>query len=470
MTDEQLVATLKKLQDEARQLSEERNFFKVERDQIATFQAIWDKELNESQASVFNKERELEEGEEEHQLLIKVYKQKVKHMLFEFSHAVDHHHREHGSRATEISAEAAHRADQLIAEKRILKRGARELQAEQEEEVRKMKKSMAEEIQEVKDELRGKEDKLLETWEGRIKELREDLELRMKTEVHEIEERKNLQLSTLSKQHDKAFSEMKTYYNDITLNNLALINSLKDQSSGLSAQSANHSQQTVTLLAQNKTLSQPLAQARATCDNLRRDLTHYDKLKASLKMVTERCKEMERKVEEAKIECERMNMRMRTAEEEQSRLAGGWAEGMNQALDTSGADTQRKVLESAARQILDDLQKKDAQLTAILASLPPPLRTVSQASPTSRRTSHRQPANHATELSRPDVPPGASGKATLTVDKAKSIMATVEKLLDKKNGRVRELKIELERASKAHRVLKNVVEAKLTEVGIQLGE
>ena len=57
--------------------------------------------------------------------------------------------------------------------------------------------------------------------------LREELELRRKTEIHEVEERKNSQINTLMKNHEKAFSDIKNYYNDITLNNLALINSLK---------------------------------------------------------------------------------------------------------------------------------------------------------------------------------------------------------------------------------------------------
>lgn len=46
-------------------------------------------------------------------------------------------------------------------------------------------------------------------------------------EVSEVEERKNNHISTLTKNHEKAFTEMKNYYNDITLNNLALISSLK---------------------------------------------------------------------------------------------------------------------------------------------------------------------------------------------------------------------------------------------------
>ena len=64
-------------------------------------------------------------------------------------------------------------------------------------------------------------------YEKKMRTLREELELRRKTEIHEIEERKNSQINTLMKNHEKAFSDIKNYYNDITLNNLALINSLK---------------------------------------------------------------------------------------------------------------------------------------------------------------------------------------------------------------------------------------------------
>ena len=62
-----------------------------------------------------------------------------------------------------------------------------------------------------------------------MKEEREILELRRRTEIHEIEERKNGQIHALMKNHEKSFSNIKNYYNDITLNNLALINSLKEQ-------------------------------------------------------------------------------------------------------------------------------------------------------------------------------------------------------------------------------------------------
>lgn len=60
-----------------------------------------------------------------------------------------------------------------------------------------------------------------------IKNLRDECDLRRKQEIHEIEERKNVHVNELMKKHEKAFTEIKCYYNDITHNNLDLIKTLK---------------------------------------------------------------------------------------------------------------------------------------------------------------------------------------------------------------------------------------------------
>jgi hypothetical protein len=46
-------------------------------------------------------------------------------------------------------------------------------------------------------------------------------------EIHELEERKNLHINDLMENHEKAFTEMRDYYNSITRDNLSLIKSLK---------------------------------------------------------------------------------------------------------------------------------------------------------------------------------------------------------------------------------------------------
>jgi hypothetical protein len=41
--------------------------------------------------------------------------------------------------------------------------------------------------------------------------------------LHELEERKNLHINELINNHEKAFKELKKYYNEITAENLNLI-------------------------------------------------------------------------------------------------------------------------------------------------------------------------------------------------------------------------------------------------------
>ena len=51
---------------------EERNYFQLERDKINTFWEITKRQLDESKALLRNKDREMEDMEERHQVEIKV--------------------------------------------------------------------------------------------------------------------------------------------------------------------------------------------------------------------------------------------------------------------------------------------------------------------------------------------------------------------------------------------------------------
>ncbi len=51
----------------------------------------------------------------------------------------------------------------------------------------------------------------------------------MKVEIHEIEERKNMHINELMQNHERAFKEMKEYYNDITRENLELIKTNRER-------------------------------------------------------------------------------------------------------------------------------------------------------------------------------------------------------------------------------------------------
>eukprot|EP00755_Sulcionema_specki_P037813 Sspe_Gene.109696::Locus_89859_Transcript_1_1_Confidence_1.000_Length_594::g.109696::m.109696 len=60
-----------------------RNYFQTERDKIQKFWEISLKNLECAKFELRNADREIEECEEKHQVEMKVYKQKVRHLLYE---------------------------------------------------------------------------------------------------------------------------------------------------------------------------------------------------------------------------------------------------------------------------------------------------------------------------------------------------------------------------------------------------
>ena len=108
-------------------------------------------------------------------------------------------------------------------------------------------------------------------YELKMKLLREDLELRRKVEILEIEERKNNHINELMKKHEKAFGEIKNYYNDITHNNLDLIRSLKEEVAEMKKKEIQNEKLMFEIAQENKKLSEPLTRALKEVELLRHD-------------------------------------------------------------------------------------------------------------------------------------------------------------------------------------------------------
>uniref|UniRef100_A0A8C7F3R6 Dynein regulatory complex subunit 4 n=1 Tax=Oncorhynchus kisutch TaxID=8019 RepID=A0A8C7F3R6_ONCKI len=150
----------------------------------------------------------MKEAEERHQVEIKVYKQKVKHLLYEHQNSI-----------SELKGEG-------VVSNKLMRKEHAELENELCKGMRTLKKN-DQEMTKTRNDFERQVREIEAKYETKMQMLRQEQDLRRKTEIHEIEERKNSQINMLMKNHEKAFSDIKNYYNDITLNNLSLINSLK---------------------------------------------------------------------------------------------------------------------------------------------------------------------------------------------------------------------------------------------------
>ena len=82
-------------------------------------------------------------------------------------------------------------------------------------------------LQKLRDQFETNLGQLERSYEEKLTDLTDALELQRKVEIHEMEERKNLHINDLMKNHQKAFGQIKDYYNEITTGNLKLIKELK---------------------------------------------------------------------------------------------------------------------------------------------------------------------------------------------------------------------------------------------------
>jgi growth arrest-specific protein 8 len=97
-----------------------------------------------------------------------------------------------------------------------------------------------------------------------------------------LQERKNLHINDLMRNHESAFGQMKSYYNDITNDNLKLIRSLKDELLEMKKKAVANQKLMLDISSENKRLSEPLLVAVAEVADLRGQLKDQDKDRMSL--------------------------------------------------------------------------------------------------------------------------------------------------------------------------------------------
>lgn len=98
-------------------------------------------------------------------------------------------------------------------------------------------------------------------FERQRKSIRDELESRRRKQIQKIEDCKNAHISQLMNAHEKAFGEIKNYYNDITHNNLDLIKSLKEDVAEMKKKEAQDEKLMFEIAQENKRMSEPLKKA-----------------------------------------------------------------------------------------------------------------------------------------------------------------------------------------------------------------
>jgi hypothetical protein len=399
-----------------------RNYFQLERDRINNFWEITKKELETLKAELRNKDREMEELEERHQVELKVYKQKVRHLLYEQKITIDRLKIESENALKMQADEFKQKHIQLKADKRNLKREMKMMELSHEETIKALKLEQDKNITYERDGFSRQLKEIQLKYDVKMKKLREDLEHRAKKESEEIEERKNTHIRELMKKHELAFVEIRNYYNNITTNNLVLIKTLKDDAATMKKNEAINEKLMFEIAEDNKRLSEPLVVALGEVNQLRHELANYNKDKLSLKEAKKRLVQFEEQLKNLKWEHEILEQSHANVQQERDELY--------QKFERTIHDVQKKttfknqLLETKVGALHETIEKKDAQLREIM------------------------------KVSKLD-------ENTLG-----SITSTMEDVIEEKNKQIRDLQFDCEKLKKAHNDLVRTISDKLQQYGI----
>jgi len=294
------------IQYEKRQLNE----FQQQKERIEQFWATMKNSRDELKLQLRQKLREKQDLEEKHAFELKVYKQKVKHLLHENQHT-----------AGLVRVENA----EAVKSMEVTDRGDQSEQKDELRELRKLQRERANAHWEVVKELRIAQDKritaLREEYTRRAMEAKEYYDQKTNDAIAELDQERRASVGRLENklhaftqrllaEHQAQLRDMQAYYRDIKYANLALIKTLKEDVARLQTRDEKLTKEVAGVTRLHNKLKQPLRENLEKLAKLKARLAEYHKDQAELGEVGAAVRSMETRVRNLEWEHEVMVQRV----------------------------------------------------------------------------------------------------------------------------------------------------------------
>jgi len=360
-----LIETAKRLQRQCKQEALDFNKFQQQRDQINYFWIVEKKSLEDKKTDRRNKERELQDLEEKHQVEIKVYKQSVKHLLFEHQDETTIHKTELERNLKLLEDDHRVTETQLKKDLRGLEKRQKEMEITNSQFTKQLKSLHDHNIAMLRHEFERRAREFQLKYEKNKKEIRQELEAEKSRQIKRIEYRKNEHTRRLMKQHEDAFTKIKRYYNDITHNNLDLIKSLKDDVSEMKKKERLDEKKMLQIAAENKRMSEPLKIARADVKRLKKEKSEYEQDKQLLNETKAKLLVIENRFRKLSWEHEVLEQRYAQSKSERDQMRDEYEKTIYNVKQKSGFDNQ--LIRKKISAVNNSLEQHDAQLLEVVS-------------------------------------------------------------------------------------------------------
>uniref|UniRef100_A0A3Q4BLT0 Dynein regulatory complex subunit 4 n=1 Tax=Mola mola TaxID=94237 RepID=A0A3Q4BLT0_MOLML len=346
LSKEQLEEHIVHLREELEREREERNYFQLERDRMHSFREITERQLEEAKAELKNLDKEVEAEEGHHQVELKVYKQKMKHLLCE-----------HQNMILELKADRLASAEVMQKEQEQLEtKFHKQINTilKHAEEMTKTRKSWEKHVN-VSVDVNAKYEKKMEL-------LPQELDNMSKYQISESENHWNSHVVALIEDHNKALSEMNALVNHMQ-HDVDINCSLQTQITDMKMKQKEKEKDLVSVLLDNKRLTDFLLNVEEEIAGYEKKMKCYSK-GLHVGEAIEKAKNKE--LNDLKSDYDTLEQLFTELQLERDELYKSFSQRI-QKVQHKG-DVKNELLERKVKALTDSLEEMQAQLCSVLSA------------------------------------------------------------------------------------------------------
>jgi len=342
------------------------NDFQQQKEKIEKFWTMEKKKRDDLKMLFRNKLRQKQDLEEKHAFELKVYKQKVKHLLHEQQSHMSDVRYDAETAVKLLQHDQRDKQHEISLNLRTIKMMRKEMELGHYDLIKSIKQEQEQAIMALRQEYERKAEDVKKNYEKKMKKVREACDEKRKENVARIEQRKTMHIQKLMATHKVEFDKIKAYYRDITHANLDLIKTLKEEVGDMKKKEQGVQKEVNDISRINKKLSKPLQKNKKLVEDLKKKLAVYEKEQVQLEETKKALILLEEKNKNLTWEEEIMQQKYTKIKEETDEL--------KQKLESTIYSVQQKtgfknlLLEKKLEAMSQDLEKTESALAEVLAS------------------------------------------------------------------------------------------------------
>ncbi|XP_005741737.1 growth arrest-specific protein 8-like [Pundamilia nyererei] len=355
MSKEQLEEHIMRLREELDREREERNYFQLERDKIHSFWEITVRKQKEVDSELQKVEKDVEENEARHQLDVKVYKQKIKHLQHEHLNDIAELNADSLASNELMEKEQEHLEEEL--RKTITRVDIQEINFKHTKKELELKHG--EELTTRSDHLEKQLAEITASFEMKVQALKQDLDNIWKSEISDSENHWNSHIAALKQDHDETYRSAEEFV-IIMKTDTDTLTELKGEINEAKKKQKSMKLEVVTVLKENKHLAELISKIKEENDEIAKKLRHSSGNKDVIGNIKRK------KLKDLKAEHEVLEQKFSELQLERDELRKAFTEIVEKAQHNG--DIENMAVEKKLQALTESLEETEAQLSAVLSA------------------------------------------------------------------------------------------------------